>query len=91
MKTLKTSANSNPNLVAGAIAGVIREEGIVEIQAMGANAVNQAVKAISVARVYLQPDTDLVCQPSFVTLEQEGEQRTMLSLTVRSVAIECAE
>ena len=66
MEVLKVSAKSVPNSVAGAIAGVIRDSGSVEVQAVGAGATNQAVKAIAIARGYLAPaGMDLVCVPTF--------------------------
>ena len=55
MEVLKVSARSVPNSVAGAISGVIREKGAVEVQAVGAGAANQAVKAVAIARGYLAP------------------------------------
>ena len=70
MEILKVSAKSSPNAVAGAIAGVIRETGEVEVQAVGAGAANQAIKAVAIARGYLAPaGIDLVCAtlPSTVT------------------------
>ncbi len=66
MDILKVSAKSIPNSVAGAIAGVIREKGVVEIQAVGAGAANQAIKSVAIARGYLAPTgIDLVCVPAF--------------------------
>ncbi len=68
MQTLRVSAKSKPNTVAGAIAGVIREEGQVEVQTVGAAALNQAVKAIAIARGFvIASGIDLVCVPSFPT------------------------
>ena len=62
MEVLKVSSHSSPNSVAGAIAGVIREKKMVEVQAVGAGAANQAVKAIAIARGYLAPiGVDLIC------------------------------
>ncbi|HAL00617.1 MAG TPA: stage V sporulation protein S, partial [Exiguobacterium sp.] len=55
MDVLKVSAKSNPNAVAGALAGVIRERGSVEIQAIGAGALNQSVKAVAIARGFVAP------------------------------------
>ena len=81
MEILKTSAKSSPNSVAGAIAGIMRETGAVEIQAIGAGALNQAVKAIAIARGFLAPGgIDLVCRPAFVELEIEGTERTAIRL-----------
>jgi len=83
MEVLKVSARSTPNAVAGAIAGVVREQGKVEIQAVGAGASNQAIKAIAIARGYLAPiGVDLVCVPAFVNVLIEEEERTALRLIV---------
>jgi len=83
METLKVSAKSNPNSVAGALAGVIRENGKAEIQTIGAGALNQAVKAITIARGFVAPNgIDLIFKPSFVDLKIDGEERTAIKLTV---------
>ncbi|MGC8971971.1 MAG: stage V sporulation protein S [bacterium] len=83
MTTLKVSAKSNPNSVAGALAGVIREEGVVEMQAIGAGAVNQAVKAIAIARGFLAPSgLEIVCIPAFVNVEIDNEERTAIKFIV---------
>lgn len=83
MDILKVSANSKPTSVAGAIAGVIREKGCVEIQTVGAGAANQAVKAIAVARGYMAPSgVDLICIPSFANIEIDGVERTAIKLIV---------
>ena len=80
-EVLKVSATSNPNLVAGAIAGAIRQQGTAEIQAIGASAVNQAVKAAAVACNFLEPaDIKLAFQPSFMEIENNGEIRTAIRL-----------
>ena len=77
MEVLKVSAKSVPNSVAGAIAGVIRDSGSVEVQAVGAGATNQAVKAIAIARGYLAPaGMDLVCVPTFGNIIINNEERT---------------
>lgn len=66
MEILRVSTKSNPNSVAGALAGVLREEGSAELQAVGAGALNQAVKAVAIARGFVAPSgIDLVCVPSF--------------------------
>ncbi len=79
MEVLKISANSQPKSVAGAIAAVVREAGTVECQAVGAGAVNQAVKSIAIARGYVAPNgIDLVCVPAFAKIEIDGEERTAI-------------
>ncbi|MGN1051226.1 MAG: stage V sporulation protein S [Acutalibacteraceae bacterium] len=83
MEVLKVSSKSAPNSVAGAIAGIIRENGDVEIQAVGAGATNQAVKSVAVARNYLtDSDIDIACVPSFATVEIDGEERTAINLQI---------
>ncbi|MEG1779164.1 MAG: stage V sporulation protein S [Oscillospiraceae bacterium] len=83
MDVLKVSSKSNPVSVAGAIAGIIREKSIVEVQGIGAGAVNQALKSIAVARGYVAPaGMDLICTPAFSTVEIEGETRTAMKLIV---------
>ena len=83
MDVLKVSAKSAPNSVAGAIAGVIRERGSVEIQAIGAGAVNQAIKSIALARGYLAPTgMDLVCVPAFANVEIDGSEKTAIKVIV---------
>jgi stage V sporulation protein S len=80
---LKVSAQSNPNSVAGALAGVMREKPNCELQAIGAGATNQAVKAIAIARSYLQTaGIDLVCVPEFTDVEIDGNVRTAIRLLV---------
>ncbi|MBQ5310846.1 MAG: stage V sporulation protein S [Oscillospiraceae bacterium] len=79
MEILKVSANSAPNMVAGAIASVMRSDGKVEVQTVGAGATNQAVKAIAVARGYLAPvGINLACSPVFGKIEINGEERTAI-------------
>ncbi len=81
MEVLKVSSHSSPNSVAGAIAGILREADAVEVQAVGAGATNQAIKAIAIARGYLAPvGIDLVCIPSFANIVIDGEERTALRL-----------
>jgi stage V sporulation protein S len=84
---LKVSARSNPNAVAGAFAGVVREQGRAEVHVIGAGALNQAMKAVAIARGYLaEAGVDLVCVPSFVVLEVDGEERTAIHLLVEDRA-----
>jgi len=84
MDVFKVSARSRSTSVAGAIAGVIREGQVAEVQAIGAGAVNQAIKAVAIARGYLVRDgIDIVCVPNFVEVAIEGQERTALKLTVQ--------
>ena len=84
MEVLKVSSKSNPNSVAGALAGVIREHGSAEIQAVGAGAINQSVKAIAIARGFVSPSgIDLVCIPAFSDITIDGEERTAIKLIVQ--------
>jgi len=80
---LKVSAKYSPNSVAGAIAGVLRERGSAELQAIGAGAINQAVKAIAIARGFVAPSgMDLICIPAFTDIIIDGEERTAIKLIV---------
>ncbi len=82
---IKVSARSRSTSVAGAIAGVIRERGEVEVQAIGAGAVNQAVKAMAIARGYLERDSlDINFQPYFVDVDIDGQERTAVRFAVVS-------
>ena len=82
---LKVSSKSNPNSVAGAIAGMIKEYGKVEIQAIGAGALNQAIKAIAIARGYVAPvGINLICIPAFADVEVEGDDKTGIKLIIRN-------
>jgi stage V sporulation protein S len=84
MEILKVSSKSNPNSVAGALAGVLRERGTAEIQAIGAGAINQAVKAIAISRGFVAPSgMDLICIPAFTDVEIDGEERTAIKLIVQ--------
>jgi len=81
MEILKVSSRSTPNSVAGAIASVVRDKDEVEVQAVGAGATNQAVKAIAIARGYLAPvGIDLICIPAFANVLIDGEDRTAIKL-----------
>lgn len=83
METLKVSANSKTKALAGALAAVVRNEGAVELQAIGAGAVNQAIKAVAIARGYVAPNgIDLIMIPSFVELLIDDEERTAIKITV---------
>lgn len=83
MDILKVSAKSNPNSVAGALAGVLREKGSAEMQAIGAGALNQAIKAVAIARGFVAPHgMDLVCIPAFTDIIIDNEERTAIKLIV---------
>ena len=85
MEILKVSSKSNPNSVAGALANVFREKGSVEIQAVGAGALNQAIKGIAIARGFVAPSgKNLVCIPAFADISIEGEEKTAIKLIVES-------
>ncbi len=80
---IKVSAKSRSTAVAGAIAAVMREHHYAEVQAIGAGAVNQAVKALAIARGYLEGDQiDIVCIPYFTEVDIEGQERTAVRFTV---------
>jgi stage V sporulation protein S len=84
VEILRVSTHSRPNAVAGAIAGVLRQRNSVEIQAIGAGATNQAVKAIAIAHSYLRDDgIDVGCVPFFTDVLIGGEERTALRLLVQ--------
>lgn len=83
MDMIKVSASSRSTAVAGAIAGIIRDAGHAEVQAIGASAVNQAIKAIAIAHGYLQLDgIDIVCVPSFTEVDIDGNERTAVRISI---------
>jgi stage V sporulation protein S len=83
MSIIKVSASSRTAAVAGAVAGVIREMGRAEVQAIGAGAVNQAIKAIAIARGYLlEEGVEVICIPSFVEVDIDGHERTAIRMLV---------
>ena len=85
LETLKVSSKSNPNSVAGALANVFREKGSVEIQAIGAGALNQAIKGIAIARGFVAPSgKNLVCIPAFTDIVIDGDERTAIKLIVEA-------
>ena len=85
METLKVGTKSNPNSVAGALANVIRQSGSVEIQAIGAGALNQAIKGIAIARGFVAPSgKNLVCIPAFTDIVIDGEERTAIKLIIEA-------
>lgn len=83
MDILKISAKTSPNAIAGAIAGVIKESGKVELQAIGAGAINQAVKAVAIARGFVAPSgIELVCMPAFTEIKIDDQDRTGIKFLV---------
>ncbi|MBP2653790.1 MAG: spoVS 2 [Firmicutes bacterium] len=83
MEILKVSASSSPKSVAGALSAVLREKGTAEVQAVGAGAVNQAIKAIAIARGFVAPNgIDLVAVPAFAEISIDGEERTAIRFIV---------
>lgn len=83
MSIIKVSAKSRTASVAGAIAGVIREHGKAEVQAIGAGAVNQAIKAVAIANGYLEEEgTSIACIPAFVDIQIDNHERTALRMQV---------
>ncbi|MGC8781420.1 MAG: stage V sporulation protein S [Anaerolineae bacterium] len=83
MEVIKVSAQSRSTAVAGAIAGVMRERKHAEVQAIGASAVNQAIKAVAIARDYLAQDgIQIMCVPEFVEVDIDGQERTAVRLII---------
>ncbi len=83
MTIIKVSAASRTSAVAGAIAGVVREHNHADVLAIGAGAVNQAIKAVAIARGYLQEDgLHIVCLPEFTSVTIDGKERTAIRLVV---------
>ena len=84
MEILKVSSKSNPNSVAGALANILKERDMVEIQAIGAGALNKSVKAIIICRGFLAPSgKNLVCIPAFADIKIDKEERTAIKLIVQ--------
>jgi stage V sporulation protein S len=82
-EVLKVSSKSNPHAVAGAMAGIVRQGHSAEVQVVGAGALNQAIKAVAIARGFVADSAiDLVCVPAFAEVEIDGEKRTALKLVV---------
>ncbi len=80
---IRVAAKSRSTAVAGAIAGVVREHGRADVQAIGAGAVNQAVKAAAIARGFLALDgLDMICIPTFTDVDIGGQQRTAIRIAV---------
>ncbi|MBM3449826.1 MAG: stage V sporulation protein S [Armatimonadetes bacterium] len=84
-EVLKVSADSKPKAVAGAVAALLRQKGSIEVQAIGAGAVNQAVKALAIARGYVAPNgLEIVAVPAFAKVEIDGEERTAIRIVVEA-------
>ncbi len=87
MDILKISAKSSPNSVAGAIAGLVKENGKAEMQAIGAGAINQAIKAVAIARGFVAPTgVELVCSPAFTEVMIDNEEKTGIKFVVEPKA-----
>lgn len=85
MEILKVSSKSNSSKVAGAIANIYREKGSVEIQTIGAGSLNQAIKALCIARGFLAPSgVNLVCIPAFTDIMIDGEEKTAIKLIIEA-------
>ena len=85
METLKVSSKSDANKVAGALANVLREKSSVEVQAIGAGALNQAIKGIAIARGFVAPSgKNLICIPAFSDILIDGEERTAIKLIIEA-------
>ncbi len=83
MTVLKVGAKTKPSSLAGAIAGLIREENRAVVQTIGAGALNQAIKAVAIARGYVAPaGYELICIPAFEDIEIDGEERTAIRLII---------
>ncbi|MFV0275054.1 MAG: stage V sporulation protein S [Bacilli bacterium] len=86
MEILKVSSKSNPSSVAGALANIIKDSKKVEIGTIGAGALNQAIKAIAIARGFVAPlGKNLICIPAFTDIVIDGENRTGMKLIVESI------
>lgn len=84
-EVLKVSSDSKPKAVAGALAAVLRQQGSAELQAIGAGAVNQAVKAIAITRGFVAPNgIDLIAIPAFTKVQIDGEERTAIRFLVQA-------
>ena len=85
MEILKVGSKSNPNSVAGALSNLLKEKNNVEIQAIGAGALNQAIKAVAIARGFVAPSgLNLVCVPAFTDIVIDGEERTAIKLIIEA-------
>lgn len=85
MEIIKVGSKSNPNSVAGALANILREKESVEIQTIGAGALNQGIKAVAIARGFVAPSgKNLICIPTFADIEVDGDAKTAIKLIVEA-------
>ena len=85
MEILKVLSHSNPSKVAGAIANVFREQGVAEIQTIGAGSLNQAIKAVAIARGFVAPSgKNLVIIPAFSDITIDGAEKTAIKLIIEA-------
>ena len=85
METIKVSSKSNPNSVAGALANALKNQDSIEMQAIGAGALNQAIKAIAIARGFVAPSgKNLICIPAFADILIDQEEKTAIKLIVEA-------
>lgn len=85
MEIIKVSSKSNPNSVAGALANYLREKDTIEMQAIGAGALNQAIKAIAIARGFVAPSgKNLICIPAFSNILIDNEEKTAIKLIIET-------
>ena len=86
MEIIKVSSKSNPNSVAGALANSLREKDSIEMQAIGAGALNQAIKSIAIARGFVAPSVkNLVCIPAFSNILIDNEEKTAIKLIIETL------
>lgn len=86
MEKLKVGSGTKPNLAAGAIAGIIRRDKKLEIQAIGAGAVNQSIKAIAIARGYVAASgLDIICRPAFIDINTGDKDTTAIKIIVEAI------
>ena len=81
----KATSRTNPSQLAGAIAGTMKDHDVVEIQAIGAGAINQSIKGIAIARGFLSPvGIEINCSPAFKSVNIDGEIKTAIALEITS-------
>ena len=85
MEIIKVGSKSNPNSVAGALANILRDKDSVEIQTIGAGALNQGIKAVAIARGFVAPSgKNLICIPTFADIEVDGTEKTAIKLIIEA-------